>query len=77
MKKIQSKWNIYSMGIVFYQLATLKHPFEDLNLIDIDAWRHAHLYHNPVKPDSINTGLPTAFSQLITNMLEKSVSIRF
>lgn len=69
--------DIYSMGIVFYELATLLHPYERLNLNDVEKWRKAHLFINPEKPNALNEDVSTTISQLILKMLEKGVTERF
>jgi len=69
--------DIYSMGFVFYELVTLRHPFDGLELHDLESWRNAHLFENPPEPCSINANLPIIISQLIHKMLEKGTSDRF
>ncbi len=69
--------DVYSMGFVFYELATLRHPFEDLDLKDLEDWYNAHLYHIPETPNKINPNLSNIVSQLILKMQEKSTSKRF
>jgi len=69
--------DIYSMGIVFYELATLRHPLEVVSGDDIQEWRQAHFFQNPKRPDTINQNLTSTLSQLISKMLEKSTSKRF
>lgn len=69
--------DIYSMGFVFFELATLRHPFDQLDLHDMESWRNAHLFENPPEPGSINTNLPVIISQLILKMMEKSAGDRF
>ncbi|MBI4834945.1 MAG: serine/threonine protein kinase [Planctomycetes bacterium] len=69
--------DIYSMGVVFFELATLCHPLEVKPSDGFQEWRDAHLYQNPKRPNTINTNLSPAFSQVIFKMIEKSVSNRF
>lgn len=69
--------DIYSMGIVFFELATLNHPLEVDSGDDIQGWREAHFYQNPKKPEAINQNLTPMISQLILKMMEKSTSERF
>jgi len=69
--------DIYSMGFVFYELATLQHPFEKLRLVNLDDWKNAHLFETPPKPQDLNSNLPITISQLILKMIEKSTKERF
>lgn len=69
--------DIYSMGFVFYKLAALKHPFEELDLKEIEDWYNAHLYHTPESPDKVNSNLSSGISQLVMKMQEKSIVKRF
>ena len=69
--------DIYSMGIVFFELATLSHPLKVSNVNNILEWQDAHLFQSPQKPEKINPNITPIFSQAILKMLEKDVSKRF
>lgn len=69
--------DIYSMGFVFYELATLQHPFANLRLVNFDDWRNAHLFQAPLKPQDLNPQLSSIISQVILKMIEKSRTERF
>jgi serine/threonine protein kinase len=69
--------DIYSMGIVFYELATLQHPYNVINENDISLWKDAHLYTAPINPKAINKQVSPTIASLIIKMLEKSTSKRF
>lgn len=70
--------DIYSMGIVFYQLATFNYPYEIDNRGDlIKNYREAHMTKNPVRPEQHNSKISINLSQIIMKMLEKPVSDRF
>jgi serine/threonine protein kinase len=68
--------DIYSMGIVFYQLATLRHPF-DIQTADPRKWMDAHLFQPISRPDIINPSIGSKLSQVIIRMIEKDSSKRF
>ena len=63
------------MGMVFYELATLRHPFH-LSTDDSRAWKDAHLYRPVEPPDKLNTAIPPGISQVILKMVEKSTQKR-
>ncbi len=70
--------DIYSMGIVFYELATLRHPLEVKAVGDIiEAWRNAHLTQLPTLPNTINTSLDLNLTQLIMKMIAKRPEERY
>jgi len=70
--------DIYSMGIVFYQLISFNYPYKIDNEGDlIKNYRDAHMTKNPVKPEQYNSKISINLSQIIMKMLEKSVSDRF
>lgn len=69
--------DIYSMGIVFYELATLQYPYNVSNKRNLDEWKNAHMYGIPTTPDKINSNISPAISSVIMKMLEKSTSNRF
>lgn len=69
--------DVYSMGIVFYQLATLQHPYRiDANRDRIAAWADAHLFQVASPANKLNKAVPTGMSDLIAKMMEKSTTKR-
>ncbi|MBN1467212.1 MAG: serine/threonine protein kinase [Fusobacteriaceae bacterium] len=69
--------DIYSMGIIFYELATLQYPYAIENNIDINDWKEMHLYSTPKNPRQINKDLSPTIASLIMKMLEKETTKRF
>lgn len=76
LEKNTVQLDIYSMGIVFYQLATLRRPF-DITDGDFQVWRDAHLFRPIPRPDSVNVGLEPNIVQIIMKMVEKDSAKRF
>lgn len=68
--------DIYSMGIVFYQLASLRHPLA-VSSGDPAMWRDAHLFQAPANPSSLNPGLTPTLATAILRMIAKKTSDRF
>ena len=62
--------DIYSMGIVFYELASLSFPYK-VDKGDYEDWRNAHLFQNPVNVSKNNPKVSPLLSKLIMRMLEK------
>jgi len=70
--------DMYSMGIVFYELATLMHPYESPMTGNIvDAWKQAHLTKIPEKPCTHNKSLSDGLDQLIMKMISKRPQDRY
>ncbi|MGE6227605.1 serine/threonine-protein kinase [Paenibacillus chitinolyticus] len=69
--------DIYSMGITFFELATLQHPYILKPDADMQQWHLAHLFSNAPSPQTINSAINTTIAQVILKMLEKSVSKRY
>jgi len=64
--------DIYSMGIVFYELSTLKHPYNVAQDVgQFEAWRQAHLLQVPKPPDAMNPSIPSYLAQVIMRMIAK------
>ena len=64
--------DMYSMGIVFYEIATLKHPYFGADDTDsIEKCRRVHLECFPTDCREYNTDLDIGLSQLIVRMISK------
>ena len=69
--------DIYSMGIVFYQIATLQYPYKLPTVPDANAYRDAHLYQRVQNPITHNPNLPQGLVSIILRMIEKPTQKRF
>jgi len=70
--------DMYSMGIVFFQVATLGFPYRVESGGDVfDKWRNAHLFQQPIDPNQLNPGLDIELSQLIMKMISKRPTERY
>lgn len=68
--------DIYSMGIVFYEMACFKHPF-NVDSNDIRDWEQAHLYQAAEPISRINSEISPIIDQMISHMIAKKQSERF
>ncbi|WP_081439634.1 serine/threonine-protein kinase [Sebaldella termitidis] len=73
MDRTTIKTDIYSMGIVFYELATLNYPYEVKN----SKYNEVHLYKNILPLQQFNENLSVEFIVLINKMLKKKANERF
>ncbi|WP_029517972.1 serine/threonine-protein kinase [Paenibacillus polymyxa] len=69
--------DIYSMGILFYELATLRHPYEVKNEADMTMWQEAHTFQNPTPIKQINPTITNSIVQVVNKMIEKNVGARY
>lgn len=68
--------DIYSVGMIFYELSTLRPAF-NINSADPQKWMAAHLYDTVVSPDKLNPVLGPKLAQIIMKMIEKDPAKRF
>jgi eukaryotic-like serine/threonine-protein kinase len=69
--------DIYSMGITFYEMATLQHPYNLPPNAEVQDWIDAHSFKNPPSPKTINPALSNTVAQVIMKMIEKSTVRRY
>jgi eukaryotic-like serine/threonine-protein kinase len=67
------KLDTYAVGLLFYQIATLKHPFEDAvpDFTDWRGWERAHLFEPCPNLHVIRPDLGIAIAQLVDRMAAK------
>lgn len=67
--------DIYSMGIVFYELALLDYPY-DIASNDVDAYRSAHMFSRIKRMSELKNILGADVASIILAMLEKPIQKR-
>nr|WP_269129519.1 serine/threonine-protein kinase [Ramlibacter alkalitolerans] len=73
-QKIDSRADLFSAGVVLYQLLTDKRPFDGDNDFSII---HQIIGHTPPPPSSINPRLPAALDAVVARALAKDRDERF
>lgn len=68
--------DIYSMGIIFYELITGTYPF-NYDSYDSESLKEAHLYGNITSPHKVNSEIPFYLSQIVVKMCRKSPNQRY
>ncbi|MEP6605414.1 MAG: serine/threonine-protein kinase, partial [Nitrosospira sp.] len=66
--------DMYSMGIVFYEIATLNFPY---TFPANGQWREVHFYQTPFDPLKFNPSLDAGIVQMILKMMSKSATERY
>jgi hypothetical protein len=65
-------YDLYSLGVILYELATLQAPFTGSR----DELRHAHLFSEPRRPSELRPDLPPPFERLVLQLLRKDPAQR-
>lgn len=68
------KSDIYSVGIVLYEMLTGKPPFEGGSDEDIALM---HIHRDPVKPSTLNSSIPVGIEQITLRAIQKNPSNRY
>ncbi len=73
-RTIDYRSDIYSLGVILYELFTGTRPFQSNNPIDII---HFHIAREPESPDRINQKIPAVVSQIIMKTIKKTPEERY
>ncbi|MBI4577243.1 MAG: sigma 54-interacting transcriptional regulator [Planctomycetes bacterium] len=71
---VDARVDLYSLGIVLYQVATRRLPFEGNSTV---ALARAHLEETPEPPTSIREDIPRALESLILRLIAKDPADRY
>ena len=71
---IDSRSDLYSLGVTFYQLVTGRLPFQSSDPV---GWVYCHLACKALPPRSILPSIPDAVSEIILKLLEKVPDDRY
>lgn len=71
---IDAKSDIYSVGVMFYEMLTGKKPFDTDNPVSIAVM---HMQNAPVRPRDINPNIPSGLEEIIMHAMEKDLNKRY
>lgn len=66
--------DIYSVGVVLYEMLTGKKPFDDENDVSVAL---SHIEDEPIPPHQIDRNIPLALSNVVIKAMSKKPSDRF
>jgi diguanylate cyclase (GGDEF)-like protein/PAS domain S-box-containing protein len=73
-RSIDSRSDLYSLGVCFYKMLTGALPFPSRDPMEL---LHSHIARRPVRPHEVNPAVPRALSDLTMLLLEKMAEHRY
>ena len=73
-RSVDYRTDLYSLGVVLYQIFTKKLPFDDHDKMELI---HSHIAKMPVRPTEINSSIPESLSDIILKLLSKNAEDRY
>jgi PAS domain S-box-containing protein len=73
-RSIDSRSDLYSLGVTFYQMLTGSLPF---TASDPMEWVHCHIARKPIPPAERSKNVPVAVSQIVMKLLAKTAEERY
>jgi predicted ATPase/signal transduction histidine kinase len=73
-RSIDSRADLYSLGVTFYEMLTGTLPFA---AVDPMEWVHCHIARQPVPPDERTMDTPRVLSAIVMKLLAKTADERY
>jgi len=69
-----AKSDIYSLGIVMYEMLTGKVPFDADTPVSVAL---KHMQENPIEPIKLNPAIPLSVNKIILKAMQKDINLRY
>jgi PAS domain S-box-containing protein len=73
-RSVDSRSDLYAMGVTFYEMLTGQLPF---TAADPMEWVHCHVARQPVPPNEQGAGVPAPLSAIVMKLLAKTAEERY
>ncbi len=73
-RSIDSRSDLYSLGVTFYRMLTGVLPF---TASDPMEWVHSHIARQPIAPDQLTNEIPAPLSAIVMKLLAKTAEERY
>ena len=73
-RAVDSRTDLYSLGITFYELVTGRRPFEARDPLE---WVHCHIARAPAPPSDVVPSVPEAIARIVMKLLAKMAEDRY
>ena len=73
-RSIDSRSDLYALGVTFYQMLTGRLPF---NAADPMEWVHCHIARKPLAPAELLESVPAVISEIVMKLLAKTAEDRY
>ena len=73
-RKVDGRSDIYSLGVVFFEMLTGKRPFDDVDPLKVLI---KHRESPPPRPRSLNRKIPASLEKIVLKMLTKRPTDRY